>query len=1164
MKRKLLGQIWYLTKLLFYGTVIQCFMLSILFATDINALKKSIDNIHLDIDLKNSSIKNAFKVLEKETGLYFTYSDISIDQNIIIDYSTEDASLRDVLSYLAKEYNLQFRRVNETVNVSKKSSFHEAVTETITSLNQTREVTGKVTGDDGEVLPGASIIVKGTSDGTVTDLEGNYSISVPGEETILSFSYVGFEGVEVQVGNQSVIDIEMKVNAESLSEVVVTALGINKELKSIGYATQKVKGAVLTQANTTNLGNMLTGQVAGLTVKNPTGMFQAPSFVLRGNKPLIVIDGIIVETDLYDVSANDIESINVLKGTAASALYGSRGKDGAILITTKLAKTEGLTISVNHATMVTAGYTVFPESQTEYGNGSNGKYEFWDGKDGGVSDGDMIWGPKFEPGVMVKQWNSPILDNVTGNQIPWWGDVSGTQYDDKSRYSRVPTPWEYHNNLKDFMGTGVQTSTDFEVAYKSEKVNYRLSGKYAYQEGQVPNTSLTTGGLSFNSSIKLTNKLTLDTKLAYNKVYSPNFPRHGYGPRNHMYTILIWMGDDVNGKDLNAHRYIPGQEGYRQANFNYAWYNNVYFAAYELNQVHDSNVLNGLMSLNWQLTDDFSIQGRVSAINRSTFADRQSPKSYLNYGDPREGDYKIWNTGRLRVDSDILMTYNKKINSNLVLNINAGASSFYRKFHEEYTATDGLIVPFVYSLNNTQGNVKASNYLEKEAIRSVYTTISVDLYDALFLNVAARNDWSSTLPKENSSFFYPSASASLLLSRFLNLPDVFDFLKVSSAWAEVSSGLDPYQISPFYNNNGLYGVSTKLTYSGGIINPYIAPEKSTSFEVGLSTSFWQKRMSFDFTYYNILDENQIINLPISPASGFNSRKVNGNEFKTNGVEIVLGANPIRSDNFRWDFLINWSRRVRTLASIYGGEEKFGNYSVGERMDNYYGTGWMYSADGQLILSESNGLPTRDSYPQMKGHLDPNWVFGFQNNLNYKKFKLEIGIDGVKGGVMRSRSVEKMWWGGKHPNSTEFRDEEYAAGVPVYTPEGVNVTGGELTRDTDGTVISDTREYKPNTTKVSWQTWGQQYPYRARVSYKESKKFANIFDRSFIKLRSVTLSYDLTSAINSNFIKKFEVAVYGYNLLIIKKADIIDPDFGNDNSLQDPSARYLGMRFNLTF
>lgn len=244
----------------------------------------------------------------------------------------------------------------------------------------------------------------------------------------------------------------------------------------------------------------------------------------------MVIDGVPVESDLFDISPENIQSINVLKGTAAAALYGSRGKDGAILITTKLADKEGLTVKAGLSSMVTAGFTVFPETQTEFGSGSNGQYAFWDGADGGISDGDMTWGPRFE-GQKIAQWNSPIRNKETGEVIPWWGDVSGTIYDDQSKYERVPITWEAHDNLKDFLQTGIITKATFSVASKSKKANYNFNGDFSHQKGQVPNTAVYTGGLNFNSMYNLSDAVTLSANLSYNKVYSPNYPRYGYGPK---------------------------------------------------------------------------------------------------------------------------------------------------------------------------------------------------------------------------------------------------------------------------------------------------------------------------------------------------------------------------------------------------------------------------------------------------------------------------------------------------------------------------------------------------------------------------------------------------------------------------------------------------------
>jgi TonB-linked outer membrane protein, SusC/RagA family len=1016
-------------------------------------------------------------------------------------------------------------------------------------------IKGVVKDTKGVGIPGVSVSVANSKKATVTDFEGKYSIPAAADAT-LTFTYLGYISQNADVAGKTQLDITLQEDSKTLGEVVVTAIGIKQQKKKIGYATQEVKLDVLSESKTMNIGNALSGQVAGLTVNNPTGMFQAPGFSLRGKNPLIVINGVPVETDFFDVSGDNIANINVLKGTTASALYGSRGKNGAILITTKNAEKDGLEININTNNMVTAGFTVFPETQTEYGNGSNGKYEFWDGEDGGISDGDMIWGPKFQPGVKIAQWNSPIRNKQTGETIQWYGNVKGTIYDDKSKYERVPTDWVRHDNLNDFLRPGIVTNNDFSVAYKGAKAQFYASGKYSFQRGQVPNTSLTTGGMNFNSSFNLTSNLQLDATLSYNKVSSPNYPRYGYGPKNHMYTILIWMGDDVNGKDLRDHMYVPGMEGYRQANYNYAWYNNPYFASEELTQATDRNVLNAQAKLRWQVTPELSLQARASGRENKSFDNMKSPKSYMNYGDSRNGDYKMWNNSQMNVDLDFLASYNKEISKDLNFTLNAGASTFNRDIQQEYASSDGLIVPFVYSLNNTQGPVQATNYLEQKSIRSVYGSANFDLFNAVYLNVTGRNDWSSTLAKENRSYFYPSASLSTMVSDYIKMPKALDYLKLYTSWAKVSNDLAPYSISSTYTKDVTYGSTPSVTYPNGIINPNINPEKSTSYEVGLSTSL-VKKVGLEFTYYNVIDENQIIDLSTSEASGFKTRKVNGNKYKTQGLEIMANYSAVKSQNFSWDIAANWSTSVKKLTEIYNNQAKFGDLKLNERADSFYGTVWQKSATGEVILDPNTGLPTRDNFNVNLGHSDPSWRLGLQNKFMIKGFDVNIDIDGAWGGVMRSVTIEKMWWGGKHPSSVEFRDAEYAAGKAIYIPEGVVITGGELKRDVNGYVLSDTRTYKKNTTAVNWQTWSQIYPYQARVTEEENKKFANVFDRSFFKLRRISVGYDLAKVIKMGSLKSVHVSAYSYNPLMWKKMPLLDPDYGNDDNLQDPSARFIG-------
>jgi TonB-linked SusC/RagA family outer membrane protein len=1007
-----------------------------------------------------------------------------------------------------------------------------------------------------------NVVEKGTSNGTVTDMDGNYSLKVSADATIV-FSYIGFQNQEVKWNGENPLDIVMQEDSELLSEVVVTAIGIKQSKRKIGYSTQQIKNDVLELANPINVGSALSGQVAGLRITNPTGIFQQPELILRGNKPLIVVDGIPMQSDLFDVSSSNIENINVLKGTSASALYGSRGKNGAIIITTKNASKDGLNIDVNLSSMMTAGYTVFPETQTEYGSGSQGQYEFWDGADGGISDGDMTWGPKFTPGLLVKQWNSPIRNKQTGEEIPWWGDVSGSIYDNRSLYERVPIPFVQHDNLKDYMRTGVVSQGNVSIASKGTKANTFLSINFAHQKGQVPNTSLTSGGLLLNYDVNLVENLLFSFNATYNKVFSPNYPRYGYGPKNHMYTILLWMSDDVDLSDLRKHMYRPDMDGYRQANYNYAWYNNPYFMAYEATQLSDRNVLNGQVKLLWNVLPKVSIQGRASARTDSRFEDRKVPKSYMNYGDSRLGDYKNWNTHDMDINADVLITYKDEFNENLGTELNVGSSTFYKKNDQQYQSTDGLIVPRVYSLSNTSGPVIASNYLSEKAINSIYASLNIDVFHSTYITFTGRNDWASTLPKQNNSYFYPSVSLSNILSDYIRFPELIDFLKIYGSWATVSNDLDPYRLNSVYNNGTMFGTNQSVYYPENLVNPFIEPEKTTSYEVGISTAFAKNRINFEATYFHNKDENQIINLPISEASGFTSRLINGNIYTTNGFEIMVGA-IISNSKIRWNSNFNFSGQSRILSEIYDNQKKYGNLKVGDRADALYATVWQKNATGQLIL-DSKGMPIRDPYPHFVGNQLPDYLYGWQNTLEFDGLRINIDFDGAIGGTLISTTHQKMWWAGKHPKSTAWRDAEYEQKKPVYVPEGVVVTGGELKRDIDGNVISDTRTFAPNKTAVNWQSWSQNYPYRAVVLVEESEEFANTFDTSFLKLRRLAVTYDVNRFLKWPGINAIDLTLFGNNLFVLKNIPYLDPDFGSkDNDLQDPSARYIGVNASIKF
>ncbi len=1016
-------------------------------------------------------------------------------------------------------------------------------------------IRGTVKSPTGEAVPGVNVVVKSTTNGTVTNVDGVYTITAPANATLV-FSFIGYQKQEVPVDGRSTIDVFLKEEAEQIGEVVITALGIKTEKKRLGYSTQEVTGKDIAEIKDVNVMSTLTGKVSGLTVQNRTGLFQSPNFTLRGKTPLIVLNGIPVSTDFYDIQSEDIESINVLKGTTASALYGSRGKDGAIMITTKSAGKEKLEVSISNSEMFSAGFVAFPDVQSEYGNGADGQYKFVDGAGAGIHDDDLIWGPKLDQGQNIVQWNSPVRDLQTGELIEWRGPVAGTIYADASRYERVATPWVSHpDNLKNFLETGIISNTNFNISSASEKGSFRVSGSHMYQKGMVPNSKLNSSGINFSSQYKLFKNMTFDSKLSFDKVYTDNYPRHGYGPLNHMYTIIVWMGDDVDVRDMKNY-WMKGRENYQQANWNYLWYNNPYFMAYECTQGYDRNVLNGNMSLNYQVLPELSIQARVNARNKFIDQDRKTPKSYLYYGNSVLGNYEIWKTTEATYDYDVLVTYTKSVSDNFNIDVFGGAAVSRWNYDYQYSTTDGLITGGLYNLSNSLGTVSTQNTEKHKETRSVYGSLNVELYKFFYGTVSGRNDWSSTLPSGNNSYFYPSLSGSFVFDEVVELPVWMKSAKLRTTWAKVSTDLDPYRLYNTYTSTGMYNSNPGMEFPSSLLSAGIKPAQSTSWEIGGATSLFNNRVDLDVTYFHTIDKNQIIDLPTSITSGYSSQKVNGNVYKTTGLEVVVNVKPVYTNKVKWNTAINWFTNKRVLDEIYGGASKYGNLHAGERTDSYYATVWQKSPDGQIIINQSSGLPIKDTYSRKLGHTGPNWEFGLNNSVNVGKWDFSVMFDGRIGGIIRSLTIEKMWWGGKHPESTRYRDAEYAG--ELYVPDGVYVTSGSVTYDSDGNILEDTRTFAKNEKGLKYSSWAMTYGYRAK------EKGVNIFDASFIKFREASVKYDCSSVFANTFVKQAYIQLVGRNLAMWKKAKLIDPDFGNDDSLQDPSTRYVGFGVGVKF
>ncbi|MDR7129246.1 TonB-linked SusC/RagA family outer membrane protein [Algoriphagus sp. 4150] len=1020
-------------------------------------------------------------------------------------------------------------------------------------LAQTKEVSGQVSDDMGDPIPGVTVMVKDTSIGVVTDLNGKYEISIPDVYDVLRFSYIGYISIEETVGSRSQIDIQLFPDVTDLESVVVTALGVEKSVKSLGYAVQKVDGEKFTKAREPNLMNSLTGQIAGLQVNNSTALFQDPAIRLRGAVPLIVIDGVpSTDNDFWKINADDVESINVLKGATASALYGAIGRNGALMITTKRGG-KGTKVEVNSSTIFQPSYLVIPEVQTTYGNGDNGQYAYVDGSGSGTEGFGWIWGPRMD-----------VPDPTTAS-----GFVERPQYNspiDPATGERIPTPFisRGRNNIRNFFQSGLISSNNINVTSGNDQGNFRLSASHVYQKGLVPNTDLNNTSFTVAGGYKLSEKLSADASLTYNRQYTDNFPETPYGPENYLYNLVLWTGPDVDVRDLKDY-WVAGQEGFRQKHFNNSYYNNPYFQAYEyLRSYHKDNTF-GQVKLDYQANDDLVFTLRtgmnVYALDRTD----KEPKSYIKYGRVSRGNFYIYNSGQINMNTDFFASYKKQIGQNLVINTNAGGSNRFIRFRSESLNTDGLAIPNFYNVANSEQPLQGANRLSNEQVNSVFGTVDFEFMNAIFLTVTGRNDWVSTLPTNNNSFFYPSVTLAGTISDLVTMPTNIDFVKVRGGWSQVSDGrirlnrnsdiYNPYEHIQAYSPGISWGGSPSLVFPGALINPDIKPETSDSFEFGLDTRFFGGKLGLDFTYFQIRDFNNLITVPVSLTSGHSSRLENGAEYTRKGWELMLNTNPVSTNDFNWNVGLNLSTYKRFLTKSFDGSDRFGDLRVGERADQMFSNSqYQRTPEGRLIIGQ-NGFPIRDPYQRMMGHRDPDVVFGIQNTFNYKHFQLGFGFDGRIGGTIYSLTHEKMWWGGTHPGTVNQYRDDANNGISSYVADGVVVTGGTVKYDDYGNILEDSRTYAENETAVNYIAWNKTTL---------NAEYNHYFDASFVKLREVSLTYQLpNSFLKKTSIQNASVSLVGRNLMLWSKVENIDPDSGVDN-LQTPSVRNIGFNINLSF
>ncbi|WP_229201242.1 SusC/RagA family TonB-linked outer membrane protein [Arcticibacterium luteifluviistationis] len=1040
-------------------------------------------------------------------------------------------------------------------------------------------VSGVVKDATGETLPGVSVIIKGSLSGTTTDIEGNYKINAPSSKSVLVFSSIGFTPSEIEVGNQSIINVNLAADNKTLNEVVVTALGIKKDARRIGVAIQTVDGASTVKAREPNAINALVGKVAGLTIGAQPELLRKPNISLRGNSDvLFVVDGVPVNSDTWNVNPDDIETYSVLKGASAAALYGFRGKNGAILITTKRGSSDkrGFQVDFNSSTMIDKGFIAIPKVQDEYGPGDHGNYSFVDGKGGGLNDADYDggWGPKFD-GQPISQYDSPI-DPITGD--------------------RIPTPYiaRGKDNLTRFLEAGVLSTNNLSVSSSGEKHNIRLSGSNTYQKGLVPNTKLDIVNFNMTTDYKFSDKLKFSSGIQFNRQNSPNFPDINYGPNSIIYNMIFWGAADWNVDDMRDY-WQEGKEGIQQIYAEYTRYNNPYFMSYEWLRSHHKTDIMGQASMTYDIAPNLDVMLRTQVTTWDLLRTEKMPYSAGAYGrDERRGDYREDRRNLFENNTDLLIRFDKDIVNDLNAKIWVGGNVRTFSYSSDYASTDYLNVPGLYNFNNSFNPVRAFNFNSAMRVNSGYYSADFSLKNYLTLSTTGRVDQLSTLPEGNNTFFYPSVALATSLTDYLPLPSFISYAKLRGSYANVKDGLtkssigaipsvgdnnplgygdqyySPYD-GPTYQNSAVYSILTtynnqpSAAFTNSLNNPELQPSSTSQIEIGLDLKFLSNRLAFDATYYISNEGPKIFNLPVSSTSGYSTALVNGIKTQKKGLEFALTGTPIKNLNgLTWDILANWSTYTETLTEIYPEVESLNTFlKVGDRMDKFYGSAFVRTPDGEII-NDASGRPIYAPVAQYLGNTNPDFVFGINNRFNYKNISLSFQFDGRIGGVITNYVQKQTFRGGRHIATVEgemgeARYQDYL-GVKSYIGEGVQVANGaEINFDADGKVTNYAElSYTPNTTEQYLQDWISRY-------YNSDE--GNLMSRSFGMLREAVIGYTMPQEWFGKTIQNVSVSLVGRNLLYFAEKKDIDLNQyigGGSSDVQTPSTRRYGVNVNFTF
>lgn len=1056
------------------------------------------------------------------------------------------------------------------------------------AVAQSQGITIKVTSaDDGEPVVGAAVVIQDSKVGGVTDVDGQLTISrLPVAAKKLTISYIGMKSQTVTIKGD-VVNVVLQPNATDLNEVVVTAMGVTRQKKALGYATQEISSDQLTTGKDNNILNSLSGKLAGVRITNTQGDVGSSRIVIRGetsiageNQPLFIVDGIPVDNSqlnsrgvgrdfknaIADLNPEDIQSMSVLKGPNAAALYGARAAHGAIIITTKNGKGQkGLGVTGHVSTQVSFAANL-PEFQNLYGQGAGGRFSYVDGKGAGVNDGvDESWGPRLDAGLLIPQFDSPV-------------DANG---------NRTATPWVSNpNNVNDFFRTGFTSNYGVAIAKADDKYQFRISYNNEHQKSIVPGASTNKTNFTLNTDYKLAKWVSVGATANYILYSAPSLPgsamASGSNARSNSTMLqFLWFGRQVNTASL--------KEDYSR-NWNSSYYSNPYWNAYYNTQSQDRHRLIGDFHLAFHLLDGLDLRLRTST---DWYNDKRKSKVKWGTSGTPYGNYSEENYTVQENNTEAVLTYQKQISQDWNVDALVGFNVRNKKYEYNYQAAPRLAVPDLYTLTNSRDQLTSSNDFYRLRQYGVYASATVNYKNWAYLSLTGRNDWSSTLPVGNNSYFYPSVTASVLLNEALGFTSrQVNYLKLRGGWSQVGADADPYQLANVYDIQTAFNGNPMLTASTTGKNPNLKPEQTNSTEIGLEGSFFDNRLHLDFSYYQTDSKNQILSLATSAASRYTSQVRNAGHIRNRGYEVQLGIVPIRKAGFEWRADINYSSNRSKVIKLddEGLITSYQLYSsgiqilaqVGESYGTLFGSSYTRDDKGNVVV-DANGLPKISSTSKVLGHFQPDWQGGITNTFRYKRFTFSFLVDASFGGKIFSNTNKTGIYTGVLASTLPGRDAEHGGlwyyknggvneqiAAPQYTisADGLyyaNINGEQTRVYQDGIIVNGVTESgEKNNTVVSAENY-----YHRLYSIAE----ANVFSASYVKLREVSFTYQLPVSLARKLsLQDISVALTARNLWIIHKdAPNIDPEVaitsGNAQGVEAyslPTTRQIGLNLTVKF